>query len=210
MMRLSRWNRGSACTVVSIIRTWHFPFRRKKTVTTTIKAAGTVIFAPKVDAETHIEGMTIIAAQGTKAGESSYGVRAGGGSATLFVRWNDITAAPGKDGDPGKDGTDPSPLTALGAATGRTERRRTPAPARRASQPSVTFPAARAEKAARMPPRGTTGSRGPAGRRSAKARGPTTARRPLARLARAASRAALAGTAIRARPARAAKPSAPS
>lgn len=103
---------SEAVTVVSGISIYggfdkddpNFRFRRSNAVETTVTAPGTVFFAPKIDADTHIEGITIIATTPSGAGESTYGVRLGGGVGTLYVRYNDIQAGPGRDGAKGADG----------------------------------------------------------------------------------------------------------
>ncbi|MCC6213843.1 MAG: hypothetical protein IT376_03175 [Polyangiaceae bacterium] len=74
-----------------------FEFRRKAGVTSTVRAAGTVIHAPQINAETHVEGMKIEATT-PGSGKSTYGVRLASGLATLYVRYNVIEAGAGADG----------------------------------------------------------------------------------------------------------------
>ncbi|NUQ74213.1 MAG: PE-PGRS family protein, partial [Polyangiaceae bacterium] len=81
-----------------------FKFRRKATATTNVAAIGTVFHAPQIDADTHIESITMEAAPTGNGGESTYGVRFGGGMGQLFVRWNTITVGPGSGGMNGTDG----------------------------------------------------------------------------------------------------------
>jgi hypothetical protein len=93
-----------------------FAFRRKEGITTTIRAKGTVIIAPKIDVETHVEGLTIIADKNSETpGESTYGIRLLGGAGRLWVRWNDITVGDGNDGIDGE-----SPAQAPKASDGVT------------------------------------------------------------------------------------------
>ena len=79
-----------------------FKFRRVASAITTITNAGTVVEAPKIDVDTHFEGITIHTTAPTGIGASAYGVRFGGGSGTLYVRWDKMTVA---DGTSGEDGT---------------------------------------------------------------------------------------------------------
>ncbi|HMY17244.1 MAG TPA: PE-PGRS family protein, partial [Polyangium sp.] len=81
-----------------------FKFRRSPNVTTTVRATGTVFYAPQIDAETHIEGITVLAQTPMGAGESTYGVRLGGGLGTLYVRYNKMTIGNGTDGTKGTNG----------------------------------------------------------------------------------------------------------
>lgn len=96
-----------------------FKFRRTANVTTTIAAQGTVFDAPKIDAETHIEGFTIQAQTlvGTM-GESTYGVRLGGGVGTLYVRYNTMTIGNGTNGALGTNGNAPAMSQATTGADG--------------------------------------------------------------------------------------------
>ncbi len=82
-----------------------FKFKRSAAATSTLVNAGTVVYAPSIDAETHLEGLTISATTPTGLGASAYGVRLGGGSATFYVRYNKITVAGGTDGDNGVAGS---------------------------------------------------------------------------------------------------------
>ncbi|MBK7396502.1 MAG: DUF1565 domain-containing protein [Myxococcales bacterium] len=82
-----------------------FKFKRSAAATSTLVNAGTVVYAPSVDAETHLEGLTLSATTPTGLGASAYGVRLGGGSATFYVRYNKITVATGTDGDDGVGGS---------------------------------------------------------------------------------------------------------
>jgi hypothetical protein len=91
-----------------------FKFRRKAGVITTVRATGTVLHAPQIDQETHIEGITIDALQASMAGSSTYGVRLGGGLGTLFVRYNIIAAAGGRNGTVGINGLPVSPVAPAG------------------------------------------------------------------------------------------------
>lgn len=79
----------------------NFKFRRSKSATTTLQNAGTVVYAPNIDAETHLEGLNISASAPTGIGNSTYGVRLGGGSATFYVRYDVITTAGGTSGEDG-------------------------------------------------------------------------------------------------------------
>lgn len=83
-----------------------FKFKRSAAATTTIIAADTGVFAPKVDADTHFEGITLSVAPSSSllAGDSVYGVRFGGGAGKFYVRYNKITVGAGKDGGKGSDG----------------------------------------------------------------------------------------------------------
>ncbi|HZF48288.1 MAG TPA: hypothetical protein VE093_06545, partial [Polyangiaceae bacterium] len=56
-----------------------FKFRRKASATTNVSAVGTVFYAPQIDAETHIESISMDAGPTGNGGESTYGVRFGGG-----------------------------------------------------------------------------------------------------------------------------------
>ena len=82
-----------------------FKFRRSPNVTTTVKASGTVFYAAKIDQDTHVEGVTIDASTPAGNGESTYGVRLGGGVGTLYVRYNKMTIGNGTSGTKGTDGT---------------------------------------------------------------------------------------------------------
>jgi hypothetical protein len=82
-----------------------FAWKRSSKVTTTLTAVGTVVEAPKIDSETHLEGHTINAQAPTGVAASAYGVRFAGGSGSFYVRYNKITAADGTDGTDGVDGT---------------------------------------------------------------------------------------------------------
>lgn len=82
-----------------------FKFRRKDTVTSAVRALGTVFLAANILEETHIEGLTIEAFTPAIPGESTYGVRLTGGSADLYVRYNVIHAFAGADGDFAGNGT---------------------------------------------------------------------------------------------------------
>jgi hypothetical protein len=92
-----------------------FKFKRSAAATTSLVAEGTVVYAPKIDVETHVEGLNIRATTPSGPGNSTYGVRFGGGSGTLFVRYNRIDAeagtpgASGIAGNPGADGRDGGP-----------------------------------------------------------------------------------------------------
>ena len=81
-----------------------FAFRRSPNVTTTVSATGVVFDAPQIDAETHIAGFTMNAAQLAMPGSSTYGVRAGNGIGHLFVEHNIINVAAGTAGAPGANG----------------------------------------------------------------------------------------------------------
>ena len=61
------------------------PFVRSDKVTTTVSAQGFVFNAPKIDEETHLEDMTIVASSTGEPGASTYGVKLGGGQGQLFV-----------------------------------------------------------------------------------------------------------------------------
>jgi hypothetical protein len=95
-----------------------FPFVRKAGIVTTVSAGGTVFVAPQINAETHIEGLTINAQTPATAGESTYGVRLVGGSAQLFVRYNTINAAFGAPGSVGGDGSAHATLIAPNGGNG--------------------------------------------------------------------------------------------
>lgn len=87
----------------------NLPWKRVSTATTVITNAGTVVYAPKIDAETHLEGLTLNATAPTGIGASAYGVRLAGGSGTLYVRYDVIKVAagtPGEDGAAGAIGAD--------------------------------------------------------------------------------------------------------
>jgi hypothetical protein len=92
-----------------------FAFRRSASVTTTVNATGTVFLAPQIDAETHVEGLTINAYTPLTAGASTYGVRLVAGLGELFVRYNVINAQAGADG---ANGTNGSPHANATAANG--------------------------------------------------------------------------------------------
>ncbi|KYF51587.1 PE-PGRS family protein, partial [Sorangium cellulosum] len=79
-----------------------FKFRRSPSVTTTVRATGTVFYARSIEQPTHIEGITIEALRSPSPGSSTYGVRLGGGLAELYVRYNQIDV---EDGQKGADGT---------------------------------------------------------------------------------------------------------
>src|SRR5262249_35095617 len=61
-----------------------FSFRRSAAAVTKVTAAGVVFAAPQIDAETHLEGLTINATTPTDQGTSTYGVRLGAGTGRLF------------------------------------------------------------------------------------------------------------------------------
>lgn len=84
-----------------------FKFKRKAGIVTSVTAAGTVFDAANITADTHIEGLTIVATTAAGGGASTYGVRMGNGSAqaTLFVRYNIMQIAKGADGVDGANGT---------------------------------------------------------------------------------------------------------
>lgn len=96
-----------------------FKFRRSANVTTTVKATGTVFHAAKIDQDTHIEGLTIEASTPMGNGESTYGVRLGGGVGTLFVRYNKMTIGNGTNGVKGTDGMAQAQSTAPNGITGQ-------------------------------------------------------------------------------------------
>ncbi|MBI2394314.1 MAG: PE-PGRS family protein [Deltaproteobacteria bacterium] len=79
-----------------------FKFKRSAAATTTLVNSGTVVYAPKIDVTTHLEGLTITASSPTGVGQSAYGVRSAGGSGTFYVRYNTITVG---TGTPGGNGT---------------------------------------------------------------------------------------------------------
>lgn len=81
-----------------------FAFRRKAGIVSRVEAEGTVFLAQNINAETHIEGLTIFARMPLMAGMSTYGVRLEGGTADLYVRYNNIEAANGAPGSNGADG----------------------------------------------------------------------------------------------------------
>lgn len=93
-------------------------FRRSVNAITTIQAAGTVVTAADIQAETHLEGVTIEALAGGPPGASTYGVRLLNGSAPLFVRYDVLHAAKGQDGAPGQGGQPHSQPQALSGANG--------------------------------------------------------------------------------------------
>jgi hypothetical protein len=83
-----------------------FAFRRSPKVTTTVSAVGTVFYAEKIDLETHIEGIHIVAqTPAAESGESTYGVRLADGLGQLYVRYNTIDAQKGATGKNGAPGT---------------------------------------------------------------------------------------------------------
>lgn len=91
-----------------------FPWKRKSAVTTKIVAKGTVVLAKQIDADTHVEGVTLesLTPDPPNVGAGSYGVRLVAGSATLFVRYDTIITDVGQPGavgtavtDKGADGT---------------------------------------------------------------------------------------------------------
>ena len=100
-----------------------FPFRRSASAVTQVIAPGVVFDAPAIDAETHLEGLTIRATTPSAPGASAYGVRLGGGTGRLFVRYDAIDAGKGADGGNGTDGTPPSPVTAPSGTNGGNGRR---------------------------------------------------------------------------------------
>ncbi len=81
-----------------------FSFHRSPNAISKLSALGTVVLATALDADTYFEGF-VVDAQPQSASASVYGVRLIGGTGTLYVRYNDITAAAGGDGVAGKDGT---------------------------------------------------------------------------------------------------------
>ena len=87
-----------------------FPFRRSASAVTQVIAPGIVFDVPLIDAETHLEGLKIRATTPSAPGASAYGVRLGGGTGRLFVRYDAIDAGKGADGGNGADGTPPSPV----------------------------------------------------------------------------------------------------
>lgn len=84
-----------------------FKFKRSAAATTTILSVNTGVFAPKVDADTHFEGITLNVTPSASLlpGESVYGVRFGGGAGKLYVRYDKITVGTGTDGGKGADGS---------------------------------------------------------------------------------------------------------
>jgi hypothetical protein len=82
-----------------------FQLRRSATAITIVTAEGVVFDAPQIDAETHIEGLTIHSKTPSLEGQSSYGVRLLAGTAELFVRYNVIEAQKGAKGAKGSGGT---------------------------------------------------------------------------------------------------------
>ncbi|MGZ3454931.1 MAG: PE-PGRS family protein, partial [Polyangiales bacterium] len=82
-----------------------FKFRRSDAATTNLNAEGTVVYAPKIDADTHLEGLNIHATSPTGKGASTYGVRLGGGAATFYVRYDKIVSDDGTAGLDGGAGT---------------------------------------------------------------------------------------------------------
>jgi hypothetical protein len=85
-----------------------FKFRRSATAVTKVIANGAVFTAPKIDADTHLAGMTIEANTNTgQVGSSTYGVLLLSGTGKLFVRYNIITAGAGVAGADGANGTPP-------------------------------------------------------------------------------------------------------
>ncbi|MEW5855262.1 MAG: PE-PGRS family protein, partial [Myxococcota bacterium] len=94
-----------------------FRFRRSANAVTTITAPALVVDAPQVDVDTHVEGVTLSALAPAVDGASTYGVRLGGGTGTLYVRYNVVTAAGGRTGARGNDGQ-PHVNFALGGANG--------------------------------------------------------------------------------------------
>ena len=95
-----------------------FPFRRAPSARTQVTAPGVVFDAPMIAAETHLEGLTIIATTPTAPGGSTYGVRLGGGTGRLFVRYDSIQAGKGAPGGNGVDGVVLSPATAPSGFSG--------------------------------------------------------------------------------------------
>lgn len=94
-----------------------FAFRRSPAVTTTLKAAGTVVLVPAADSEMHVEGLTLHALTPSVPGASAYGVRALGGLGMLFVRYDTITVDKGAVGAAGAAGAAMmSPQASNGAA----------------------------------------------------------------------------------------------
>jgi len=89
-----------------------FAFRRSASARTQVTAPGVVFDAPMIAAETHLEGLTITATTPTTPGASTYGVRLGGGTGRLFVRYDSIQAGKGTAGGNGVDGIVLSPATA--------------------------------------------------------------------------------------------------
>jgi hypothetical protein len=84
-----------------------FKFRRKAGIITTVMATGTVFTVSNLTADTHIEGITIVANAPGIPGASTYGVRmaTGGAQSTLYVRYNVMQIAGGTTGSPGNSGS---------------------------------------------------------------------------------------------------------
>ena len=61
--------------------------------------------ATSIDAETHLEGVSLRATTPTEPGEGAYGVRLSGGSAAFFVRYNVIAVGDGQAGTAGTKGS---------------------------------------------------------------------------------------------------------
>ncbi|MDI1450636.1 PE-PGRS family protein, partial [Polyangium sp. 6x1] len=95
-----------------------FRFRRSSAVKTTVRATGTVFYAPQIDQETHIEGITIEALTPQGAGESTYGVRLGGGVGDLYVRYNEMLIGAGTSGTAGVNGAAQAQSQAPGGGNG--------------------------------------------------------------------------------------------
>jgi hypothetical protein len=96
-----------------------FKFRRTAGVVTTVQAAGVVFSAPMINADTHVEGLTIDAATPPAPGANITALALGGGTGTLFVRYNVITTAAGATGTPGANGAPPTALAALAGSNGQ-------------------------------------------------------------------------------------------
>ncbi|MBM4376988.1 MAG: PE-PGRS family protein [Deltaproteobacteria bacterium] len=95
-----------------------FVFRRSEKVSTVLRAEGLVVLANAIDVDTHVEGLELRALKTPLFSGTTYGVRLVSGKATLFVRYNTITVEAGGDGQPGFEGSAPSPTMAPKGADG--------------------------------------------------------------------------------------------
>ncbi|MBM4360647.1 MAG: hypothetical protein FJ096_21270, partial [Deltaproteobacteria bacterium] len=89
-----------------------FPFRRTEKVQSILRGEGSVVVATVINAETHVEGLVLRATKTPLFGGSTYGVRLGGGTGMLFVRYNVLDVEEGGDGQAGFNGSAPSPAQA--------------------------------------------------------------------------------------------------
>ncbi|HLP19534.1 MAG TPA: DUF1565 domain-containing protein, partial [Chitinophagales bacterium] len=82
---------------------------RSNADTTIIQGISTAVLAENIATETHFEFFTVNVSAGSGPGQSAYGIRVVGGTATTVIRFNTINAGAGSDGAAGGNGVDGLP-----------------------------------------------------------------------------------------------------